>query len=83
MKHCTWEVLTFLELVYTFKNPAFREEREWRGGNFVGLISDEFLMKFGLTTRRQLEMKKDLTIRRWEEIGWASITWTTVRLRTG
>jgi hypothetical protein len=58
-------VLTFLPIIYTFKNPAFEEEREWRGGNYVGLWSVGDLPPF-----RQKETKKDLAARRREEIGW-------------
>jgi Protein of unknown function (DUF2971) len=63
-------VLTFLPLLYSFKNPAFQEEREWRGGNFVGLMSVTDAVATDLTARVQKELESDLETRRREEIGW-------------
>lgn len=65
-----YSVLTFLPLLYNFKNPAFQEKREWRGGNFVGLLSVTNAVATELTARMQKELTPDLEARRREEIGW-------------
>jgi hypothetical protein len=52
-------IVTLLALLYAFKNPAFGEEREWRGSNIVGMIAE-------------LDVKEpDVEKRRKQEIGWA------------
>jgi hypothetical protein len=35
-------IITLLPIVYSFKNPAFREEREWRGGRVVAMASADW-----------------------------------------
>ena len=32
-------MVTLLPLLYAFKNPAFREEKEWRGGKILGMLA--------------------------------------------
>ncbi len=63
-------ILTFLPLLYSFKNPAFQEEREWRGGNFVGFMSVTDAVATDLTASVQKELESDLETRRRAEIGW-------------
>jgi hypothetical protein len=71
-------IVTLLPMLFAFKNPAFHEEREWRGGNFVGMMARPDVKA------PDVEGQDDLEKRRAEEkSGGIYIPWTTVHSRTG
>ena len=54
-------IVTLLPLLYAFKNSSFGQEREWRGGNLVGMMNRPDVEPPDETNLERLRM---------EEIGW-------------
>ena len=57
-------IISLLPVLFAFKNPAFQEELEWRGGNFIGMMGRPDVEAVSV------EDEETLKKRRMEESAW-------------